>query len=367
VTTFTLLQADLELATSVLAADRAHDVRPSLFLKVSDGDAEGWSECPAAIAPGVDPTADELVAALATLLDPDDAGHASSGGNGVAPTSALRAPHAPKVAQGLLDAAYLDLGLRREHRSLASALGVKATDVGFAGVIGIAEPTRACDRALELVSLGASRLRVKVSPLVGPEALTAVLGAVDVPVVADANGSFEPVTNQRELDVLLALPIAWLEQPFAPDRLEDTAALACSTPVPIGLDESASTLEAIREAARLGAARVICVKPFRFGIPGTLEVRRLAAGLGLRTYVGGYFEAGLGRAVLAALAAVHGDLDGDVVAPCTYLTSDPCALSGPTAGRQPLHVTPGCGPVPNVVGMAVRLERVASEPPRRRS
>jgi len=261
----------------------------------------------------------------------------------------------------LLDAAHLDLGLRREHRSLASALGVVAADVGFAGVIGIDSASRARDRARELVALGASRLRVKVSPRTGTEALTAVLEAVAVPVVADANGSFEPVADQRELDALLALPLVWLEQPFGPDRLEHTAALARTTTVPIGLDESATSLEAIREAARLGAARVICVKPFRFGIPGTLEARRVAAARGLRTYVGGYFEAGLGRSVLASLAALDDDLDGDVAAPCTYLVSDPCALPGPTAGRQPLHVTPGCGPTPNVDGMRVRLERVASE------
>jgi len=71
--------------------------------------------------------------------------------------------------------------------------------------------------------------------------------------------------------------------------------------------------------------------------------------------------------VLAALAALDTDLDGDVAAPCTYLVADPCALAGPIAGRQPLHVTPGCGPVPDTAGMVVRLERVASERPGRRS
>jgi O-succinylbenzoate synthase len=357
VTAFTLFQASLELATSIPAADRVHDARPSLFLRVIDDDVEGWSECPAAVGPGVDPTADELVAALGALLDADDTGHAGVERGAPAP----RARHAVKVARSFLATAYLDLGLRREQRSLAAALGVVASDVGFAGVIGIEPPPRARERARELVELGASRLRVKVSPLVSTEALEAVLDATDVPVVADANGSFEPATNQRELDALLALPLAWLEQPFAPDRLEHTAALASRTTVPIGLDESASSLEAIRESARLGAARVICLKPLRFGIPGALEARRVAASLGLRTYVGGYFEAGLGRSVLASLAALDDVLDGDVAAPCTYLTSDPCALPGPQAGRQPLHVTPGCGPTPIVDGMRVRLERVASE------
>ena len=360
-TTFTLFEASLELATSVVAADRVHRVRPALFLRVLDGDAEGWSECPAGTVPGVDPTTDELVAAVATLLASDD------GGPGAADRGTPSALGAPRVARGFLDAAHLDLGLRNERRSLASVLGVVADDVGFAGVIGIDAPARARDRAVALAALGASRLRVKVSPGVGTGALAAVLDTTDLPVVADANGSFEPRTDQRDLDALLALPLAWLEQPFAPALLEQTAALASTSLVPIGLDESASSIQAIRSAARIGAAQVICVKPSRFGIPGTLEARRVAASLGLRTYVGGYFEAGLARAVLAALSAAYDGLDGDVVAPCTYLTSDPCALAGPVAGRQPLHVTPGCGPIPDVAGMAIRLERVASEPPRRPS
>jgi len=350
VTTFTLYQATLELSMAVVAADRAHQLRPSLFLRAGDEGLEGWSEVPAAVDPGVDPSADELVDATVRLLD----GGAAQG-------------TAARIARGLLDAALLDLGLRHEHQSLSAALGVTASDVGFSGVVGIQEPGLALDRAQQLVALGASRLRVKVSPEAGFSALSSVLDAVDVPVVADANGSFEPAEHQHGIEELCSLPLAWLEQPFAPDRLEDTALLARSSTVQIGLDESATSLSAIQEAGRLGAAHVICVKPMRFGIQGALEARREAARLGMRSYVGGYFEAGLGRAVLAALAALDTDLDGDVAAPCTYLVADPCALAGPIAGRQPLHVTPGCGPVPDTAGMVVRLERVASERPGRRS
>ena len=164
------------------------------------------------------------------------------------------------------------------------------------------------------------------------------------------------------LAVLLELPLAWLEQPFAPGDWAQVATLAREVDVPIGLDESVTSLAELRAIGRAGAAQVVCIKPSRFGIRGAIEARRVAAEFGMRSYVGGYFEAGLGRAVLAAIAAVRSDLDGDVVAPSTYLTVDPCALAGPRDGRQPLHVTPGCGPAPNVAGMRVRLERVAEEP-----
>ena len=354
---FTLFEATLALSHEVVAADRTHATRTSLFLRAIDGDAEGWSECPTAHGVGVDATADDVVAGLEVLLADDTWERRTSAGPRGPAT-----PVAITTARGLLDAAVLDLGLRYEQLSLAQAIGITRASVGFAGVVGIEAPGRAADRALELVALGASRVRVKVSPREGTGALAAVLDAVTVPVVADANGAFEPVDDQRRLDELLSLPLAWLEQPFAPSRLEHTAALAAATPVPIGLDESAATLEAIEEAGRRGAARYVCVKPSRFGIRGAIEACRESVRWGMRPYVGGYFEAGLGRAVLAAIAAAHGDLDGDVVAPCTYLTSDPCALAGPVHGRQPLHVTPGCGPIPDVTGMRVLLELVAREP-----
>jgi O-succinylbenzoate synthase len=183
----------------------------------------------------------------------------------------------------------------------------------------------------------------------------AVLDAVHVPVVADANGGLHEERDRVLIDALCGLPLAWLEQPFAAGDLASHAILAQRGSVPIGLDESVRSARAVRDIARYGAATVVCLKPARLGgVARTRDVMAAAIEAGLRPYVGGYFEAGLGRAVLGALSSLPpGGLDGDVAAPCTYLEHDPCALEGPFRGRQPLWSSPGCGPAP--VATALRL------------
>jgi o-succinylbenzoate synthase len=360
VTEVTAFAASLELRDVVQAADHTHARRTSIFLRLQDGGVEGWGECPVATAPGVDATAEDVLDgltsidddALATLLadpstalDPDPQRRASEPASGPG----------HRAARALVGGAALDLELRRAGRSLAEHLGVAQGDVGFSGVVGIEDAVGARDRATALVALGATRLRVKVSARSGTKALEAVLDTVDVPVVADANGSLDPRDTDR-LDALTSLPIAWLEQPFAPGSLQQSARLARSSPVRIGLDESVVSTDALRVIALAGAASVVCVKPARLGVLGALEVLGAARELRLTTYVGGYFEAGLGRAALAVLAT-SGDLDGDVAAPSTYLLDDPCALEGPRAGRQPLYRGVGTGPLPRTDALVTCSER----------
>jgi o-succinylbenzoate synthase len=360
VTDLTAFAASLELRAAVVAADRAHARRTSLFLRLCVEGDEGWAECPAAMGPGVDATADDVLAGIVAFDDEALAALVADPANALDadPKRRAREPAAGpghQAARALVAAAALDLELRRAGRSLGEHLGVVQEDVGFAGVVGIEDAVAARDRAEALVALGATRLRVKVSPRSGTKALEAVLDVVDVPVVADANGSLDPRDVVR-LEALTSLPLAWLEQPFAPGSLQQSARLARSSAVRIGLDESVVSADALRVIALAGAASVVCVKPARLGVLGALEVLRAARELRLTSYVGGYFEAGLGRAVLGVLATC-GDLDGDVAAPSTYLVDDPCGLAGPVDGRQPLHRGPGLGPLPDVAVLVARSER----------
>lgn len=359
-TDVTVFTASLELRDMVAAADRTHSARTSLFIRLRDDEGEGWTECPVATKPGVDATADQVLAgfdaiddvALAALV-----GHVAVDPDGELQRRTSEPASGPghRVARGHVAAAALDRELRTADRSLGEHLGVTVADVGFAAVVGIDEPARVTDRALELVALGATRLRVKVAPTSGTAALEAVLESVDVPVVADANGSLDP-GDTALLDALTALPLAWLEQPFAPDALQQTARLARSSAVRLALDESIVSTDALRVIGAAGAASVVCVKPARLGLLGALDVLRQCRELRLASYVGGYFEAGLGRAVLGALSTLS-DLDGDVVAPCVYLVDDPCDLHGPKDGRQPLYCGPGLGPLPAARSLTVVAQR----------
>lgn len=332
-----ILRAELRLTRPVRAADVEHARRTSLFLELRDQLHTGMAELPLE-GRGLG-SERGVVGALRAWCEPG---------------AEARPPRSRAAAQVLEDAS-LDLALRRRGRSLADTLGATVSDVGYAGVVGIAPAAAAVARAEELVAAGASRLRVKIAPGHALEAVRAVLAAVHVPVVADANASFDR-TSAGELDALAELPLAWLEEPFAPDEdhalLERLAARGLS----LGADESAADAAAVERLADAGVVAVVCVKPARLGVAAALDALEAAERRGLSRYVGGYFEAGLGRAVLGALAAVRTDLDGDVVAPVAYLEHDPCGLPGPVAGRQPLHLAPGLGPLPDPDDLAVVLE-----------
>jgi L-alanine-DL-glutamate epimerase-like enolase superfamily enzyme len=333
-----LFTATLRLAEPLVAANVVHDERMSLFVRVDHEGISGWAECPVASGPGCDATARDVHDALRSIGSadgPDDTPGALA-------------------ARGLVATAQLDGRLRRDSRSLAASLGVRAASVGFAGVVGVADVQVAVARAAALVARGASRIRVKVAPLHGVDAVRAVLDAVDVPVVADANGAFDP-SNGEHLHVLHALaelPLAWLEQPFAPGEREGLEELA-SRAVRLGADESVRSPAMLAELVGDGAVSVVCIKPARVGVPVALEMLELARREGLASYVGGYFEAGLGRAALGAVSAAAATLDGDVAGPSTYLVDDPCHLDGPSDGRQPLHEAPGVGPIPDLDALTV--------------
>ncbi len=356
----TVFSTELRLASRIAAADRVHDVRTTLFARLRSDEGEGWAECPVARIPGYEPTEADVLRELDGPLVDDLLGPALvvDGRKQARDPAGLRSPRpAPHAAGMLVEAAVWDRRLRADGTSFARDLGVADRTVGFAGVIGIEDPPRAVARAAELVALGATRLRVKVSPTAGVDAVVAVLDAVDVPVVADANGSFWAPDEDPALEALIELPLAWLEQPYAPGLHAHTAALARRASCPIGLDESVTSTDVLREIALHGAAQVVCVKPVRFGLAAALEALREARRLELSAYVGGLFEAGLGRATLGVLSAVGASLDGDVVAPRAYLESDPCGLPGPVGGRQPLHRTAGLGPLPAHDALTERLVR----------
>lgn len=322
--TLVVHEATLRLREPVAASTVVHDVRTSLFFELL-GDPCGWSECAVASGAGVDATAPDVLGALA------DASWATAATPGA------------RAARGAVRTAALDASLRRAGHSLASSLGVAAHDVGFAGVVGLVDPAEAARRAGVLVAAGATRVRVKVAEGCGADAVRAVLDAVGVPVVADANGAFHRLTD--ELRELAALPLAWIEEPFAEGTASGAIAALLDLGAAIGADESVTSVGAIDLLASLGVTAT-CVKASRLGVPEALAGLRRATALGLTAAVGGYFEAGLGRAALGALSAAAANVDGDVVAPATYLVEDPCGLERPDRGRQPLYSGEGTGPLP---------------------
>jgi O-succinylbenzoate synthase len=151
--------------------------------------------------------------------------------------------------------------------------------------------------------------------------------------------------------------LACLEQPLPPSDLMALAEFARRLTVPVCLDESLTSPRRVLDALRNNSCRVACLKPGRLGgLRATRVAHAACVEAGVLTFVGGFFETGLGRANNLALAARLAQdapgLVGDLSDPAGYLNVDPCGYPRVHEGwvRVPDH--PGVGAWPDEVTLA---------------
>jgi O-succinylbenzoate synthase len=128
----------------------------------------------------------------------------------------------------------------------------------------------------------------------------------DFPLFVDANADY----SLADMDVFRELDhygLMMFEQPLARDAMEDSAELQRQVRTPICMDESIETANDARQAAELGACRIVNIKLQRVG--GYLEALRIAEvceqhGIGL--WVGTMPELGIGSAQALMFAAHPG-------------------------------------------------------------
>jgi O-succinylbenzoate synthase len=255
--------------------------------------------------------------------------------------------------------AVADLELRADGRSLAEDLavgeGFEALAVG--AVVGIPDghDLLTLRRQVDaVVQAGAVRVRLKIEP--GWEVVPVRAVREDHPdlvLQVDANGSFsDRAADVAELSRLADFDVLCIEQPLPPADLVAHAQLARLLPVPICLDESLSTPRRVTDALRNGACAMACLKPARLGgLRATRAAHAACAAAGVPTFVGGFFEAGLGRASNLALAARLGQdatgLVSDVGDPSEYLAVDPCGYPRVRDGWVRVSGDPGVGRAPD--------------------
>jgi O-succinylbenzoate synthase len=359
-----LVQVVVPFRKEIRTAAGSHERRALLFVRVVSEDGEGWGECAAlAQRTAVDPSVDEVVQAaeergVQRLID------ASAARGGQLPGEAevaqlFGSSPVDRMLAAAFEMAVADLELRQTGRSLAEALqvgpGFEAVAVGVA--IGI-PPNRDIgqvrDEVADAVSAGAGRVRIKIEPGWDIDPVRAVRQAFpDLVLQADANGSYVS-EDAAHLERLSEFGLACLEQPLPPSDLVALAELAHRLSVPVCLDESLSSPRRVLDAVRNGACQVACLKPGRLGgLRATRIAHAACLAADVLVFVGGFFEAGLGRASNLALAArLHQDapgLVGDLSDPATYLAVDPCGYPQVHNGwvRVPDH--PGVGSWPDEV------------------
>jgi len=359
-----LVQVDLPFRQAIGTAAGVHRLRPLLFVRVVTEEGEGWGEC-AALEDGtaVDPTLAAVERAAVELGVPR-LYEATAARGGELPAAAgvaqlFGGTPVDRMLAATFEMAVCDGELRAGGRSLADDLGVgegfEALAVG--AVVGIPDGHDIAALRHEVdavVQDGAARVRLKIEPGWVVEPVRAVRAQhPDLVLQVDANGSFG--TGAEDVAVLSELAdfdVLCIEQPLPPADLVAHAQLARLLPVPICLDESLSTPRRVSDALRNGSCAMACLKPARLGgVRATRAAHAACAAAGVPAFVGGFFEAGLGRSANLALAArLNQDATGlvsDVGDPADYLAVDPCGYPPVRSGWVQVRAAPGVGNPPD--------------------
>jgi O-succinylbenzoate synthase len=358
-----LVHVEVPFRQDIGTAAGVHRVRPLLFVRVVAEEAEGWGEC-AALADGtaVDPALPVVEEAAADRGVPRlvEATRARGGRlpAGAEVSQLFGSSPVDRMLAAVFEMAVSDAELRAGGRALADdlAVGEGFRTMAVGAVVGIpaAHDLAALRHEVEVaVRSGAARVRLKIEP--GWELEPVRLVRADHPdlvLQVDANGSFS--AGPEDVAVLSRLAdfdVLCIEQPLPPADLVAHAQLARLLPVPICLDESLTTPRRVTDALRNGSCAMACLKPARLGgVRATRAAHAACAAGGVPAFIGGFFEAGLGRAANLVLAARLGQdatgLVSDLGDPADYLAVDPCGYPRVVAGWVTVPSGPGVGNPP---------------------
>jgi L-alanine-DL-glutamate epimerase-like enolase superfamily enzyme len=296
------------------AANQLHHRRRRIFVEWTNDGTVGWGEVsPLEEAVIGDPSCDSVFHELAEVALLNVARITLR--EGVAPlwsrcSTIAGSTATSKWAYAAIEMALLDWELQRASISLAQYWNVDPASVETMATVSALD-----DEEGWQVSSSARRLRVKTSSGVNLDRCLGALRDLALPVLLDFNGSAGSSDEVlRQLSTLENhVELIAVEQPFTPADLIGHAELAQLTPVAVSLDESVRSVLDVRRIARYDAASLICVKPPRVG--GVAVARSMltsAHELGLRTYVGGFFESPLARSAHRCVAALVGSEPSDV-------------------------------------------------------
>jgi len=316
VRTVDLVRVQLPLVQAFATAHGTTQVKEALLVHVRTDDADGWGECGALATPGYSRETidvahrmlrDYLVPAVRDGVDVEDA------------------PGTP-FARAALEGALLDAELRAEGRSLAQYLLATRERVVAGVAIGIQDDIEALVAlATAYADQGYRRIKCKIVPGYDVEPIAALrkaLGA-DIEIAADANGaySFEEALALTALD---EYDVQCIEQPLAPDALQECALLAAGLETRICLDESVTSAASAALAISVGAASIVNVKPGRVGgIDRARRVHDACTATATPLLIGGMLETGIGRAANLAVAGLPSFTEtGDCSASDRYFAED---------------------------------------------
>ena len=203
---------------------------------------------------------------------------------------------------------------------------------------------------------GYGRIKLKIEPGWDVDLARAVRDRFPaVTLMLDANSAYT-LDDAEQLKQLDQFDLLMIEQPLAYDDIYQHSQLQPQLDTPICLDESIYSAHDWRIALRLGAGRILNLKPTRVGgYTESLAIYRLCQETDTPLWIGGMLETGIGRAAnlsFAALPAVN--LPSDISATDRYFDPDITEPPFVLAPGSTIRLPEGPG-----IGVAVQRERLA--------
>ena len=352
-----ILPYEVALRSPMATAHRIVAERRGALIRLTDDEAWGWGDvCPM---PGWSAhDIDELTARLAAATAAFDGGFGDRGApafDGDVAQALARLEPLPEARAGLAGAAH-DLAAQRCGLPLAAHLAPAPLDrIAVNATIGAADVSTALTNVNLAIAHGITTVKLKVAhrrldaDLALIEGTRRALGD-DGEIRLDANGGWRPEAAAEALAAAAPFGIAFCEEPTS--GIDAIAALGVQSPIPLGVDESARTVEDLDRALATGTIDVVVVKPQALGGPDlAMAAIDLAHRAGVTPIVTSMIDSAIGVAHAVHVAAASGVTAAHGVATSALLAADVAA---------PLAVEDGHIVVPSLPGLGVR----PSNPPR---
>ncbi len=246
-----------------------------------------------------------------------------------------------------VDTALLDLVSRAQGRTMAQTLGALRRKVPVSALLDAADSLALREQARAASAAGFASAKRKGAADAAQTLMEAktIIGASDLRLRIDANGSWSPETARAVCAGLPTSGIEWVEQPLAVGRVEELAALRQGCSVPMAVDEGVREVADVRALHAARACDAIVVKLVQVGGPTrAMRVLGEAASCGLTATVTTSIDTSIGTAAaLAVAAAAPGTLAPCGLATGPLLTGDPMRGLDATQPEVAVPARPGLG------------------------
>lgn len=254
-------------------------------------------------------------------------------------------------AKAALDLAWWDVYAKSLNQPLWRAIGGEKEIIEVGADFGIMESIDELINAIgSAVEQGYKRIKLKFRPGWELDMVQAVRRTFpDTIFHVDCNSAYtlSDLAMLRELD---NYNLAMIEQPLMNDDLIDHAELQRHLRTPICLDESITSPDRARQAAKINACGWINIKPGRVGgITNALAIHDICRDAGIPCWIGGMLESAVGGAFCLALASLPNiQYPSDIFPTERFYLEDlgapPMKLSGSSVMQ--LSEKPGVGAAP---------------------